>query len=132
MTWKSKAGRRAPVVLGSREPKDDRRLLVAMVGASGAGQWTLESYPIKRNLADSYDDTSFGTGQRLKYELEAVEPGFKVLLYPYRDGQPLPTFTATADTLQIATPGQTDRFSLSLLPSGRTLLSLPISNPNPL
>ncbi|MDR1282526.1 MAG: hypothetical protein LBK99_17150, partial [Opitutaceae bacterium] len=81
------------VVLGSREPGDDRRLLVRMIDARAApgeaGAWELETYEIVRS-PETGSTRSYGKGQRLRFTLRSVEPAFRVLLYPHRDDAPLP------------------------------------------
>ena len=53
---------------------------------------------------------------------EGVSPGFKVLLFPYKDGQPLPTTTWSADrrTLTVAWTDQTDTITFAPGEGGRT------------
>ncbi len=84
-----KTNREGNIILGSADPRDNRRLLVQMITANGAGNWVLENYEVKRS-PETGDTTSSGMGHRLKYSLRAVEPGFRVLLFPFRDGDALP------------------------------------------
>jgi hypothetical protein len=106
------------VILGSPDPKDNRRMLVQMIGARSEGNWVLENYEVKRS-AETGDTSSFGTGKRLRYSTKTIEPGFKVLMYPYREGAALPNVSANP-VLNLHWPDQNDRYQLSPLPSGRT------------
>jgi hypothetical protein len=115
------------IVLGGSDPRDPRRLLVRMVGGQpqGApGQWQLESYEVKRSPVTA-DNTSYGMHIRLKYTCQAIEPGFKVLLFPYREGvTPVPQTELQSNALQVTWPDQKDNYELDALPSGRTEIKL--------
>ena len=106
------------VILGSAEPKDNRRMMVQMISAKGEGKWVLEDYAIKRS-PETGDNSSFGTGKRLRYSTQTIEPAFEVLMYPYREGEPLPKIS-TNRVIDLRWPDQHDKYELSLLPSGRT------------
>ncbi len=107
-----KSNQDGKIVLGSADPKDNRRLLVQMVSVNGQGQWQLETYEVQRSPITA-DNTDFGKGKRLKYEFVGTEPEFKVLLYPFRDGDALPDAGLAADTLHVNWPDQKDRYTLS-------------------
>lgn len=111
------------VILGSSDAKDKRRLLVQMVSVQGGGSWTLEKYQVKRT-PESLSTESLGTGLRLRYTVHTVEPNFKVLLYPYLDGSPLPQAIVRGKSLTVRWPDQQDSYSLTPLPTGRTAISL--------
>ena len=106
------------IVLGGADAKDTRRLLVQMISVSGGGSWILEKYEVKRT-PESGDTASFGMGNRLRYSVRAVEPGFKVLLYPYREGEAVPEVSASGP-LEVRWADQKDDYSLTALPTGRT------------
>ncbi|WP_197414094.1 hypothetical protein [Terracidiphilus gabretensis] len=106
------------MVLGSADAKDNRRLLVQMIGVSGGGSWVFEKYEVKRT-PESGDTASFGMGNRLRYSVRGVEPGFKVLLYPYREGEALPEVSANG-LLELRWANQKDDYVLTMLPTGRT------------
>ena len=106
------------IVLGSADPKDNRRLLVKMVGVSGGGSWTFENYEVTRT-PESGANSVLGKGNRLRYSVRAVAPGFKVLLYPYREGEALPE-VSTNGPLEVRWADQKDDYVLTALPTGRT------------
>ena len=110
------------IVLGSSDPKDNRRLLVQMIGGNSGGNWVFEAYEVKRS-PETGDTSSFGTGHRLRYTVRAVEPGFRVLLYPYREGEALPQVSANGP-LEVRWPDQNDVYDLTTLPTGRTELRM--------
>ena len=112
------------VILGSAEPKDNRRMIVQMISAKGEGKWVLEDYAIKRS-PETGDNSSFGTGKRLRYSTQTIEPAFEVLMYPYREGEPLPKIS-TIRVIDLRWPDQHDKYELSLLPSGRTAIHMTV------
>ncbi len=107
------------VVLGGADPLDDRRLFVKMLDAESGGEWELENYEIKRS-PETGDTSSFGMGKRLKYSLHAVEPRFKVMLYPFREGEAPPSVSWVGHSVAIAWPNQKDTYEFNNSPSGRT------------
>lgn len=111
------------VVLGAIGTADDRRLLVRML-EPGAGAWQLETYAIA-NSPETGNSETFGEGKRLKFTVQSVEPKFKVLLFPHRVGDALPTTSISASpaVLSVAWTGQEDHYSLESLAGGRTGLS---------
>lgn len=60
--------------------------------------------------------------KHLAIAAEAVAPNFKIMLYPFRMGDPLPatTWDANRTTLAIAFPGQSDSVEFSASASGKT------------
>jgi hypothetical protein len=117
-----KGNRDGGVILGSADPKDNRRLLVQMIRANGTGDWVLENYEVKRS-PETGDTSSFGMGHRIRYSVRVVEPGFQVLLLPFRDGDALPAISKGA-RLEVRWPNQTDTYDLTTLPTGRTEIHL--------
>jgi hypothetical protein len=105
------------IVLGSADAKDNRRLLVQMIGGEG-GSWIFENYDIQRT-PESDDTRYMGKGNRLRYSVRAVDPEFKVLLYPYREGEALPQASASR-ALEVRWANQKDEYELTRLPTGRT------------
>jgi hypothetical protein len=110
------------VVLGGTDTLDNRRLLVKMVAAQ-TGTWALETYAITRSPETGSSET-FGTGKRLKFTCSAVEPKLKVLLFPHRVGDALPTTAITSSSLTVQWSDQQDGYALGVLASGRTSLEL--------
>ncbi|MEM0966302.1 MAG: hypothetical protein AAGJ81_09170 [Verrucomicrobiota bacterium] len=79
-----------------------------------------------------HDDTfqfhgrKMGMGKRLMVPSRSVEPGYKILLFPHRHGDPLPTTELTDDgtKLTVAWEDQKDVFALSVNEKGRTVFEL--------
>jgi hypothetical protein len=110
------------VILGSADPKDKRRLIVQMIDVKNAGSWVLENYEVKRS-PETGDTTSYGMGKRLRYSVQAIEPDFKVLLYPYREGSAVPEITLNGP-IELTWTDQKDSYNLTTLPTGRTAIHL--------
>lgn len=111
------------IVLGNIASKDTRQLFIKMIGARGPGEWELEKYDIKRS-PETGDTSSFGTGKRLRYIVQAIEPEFKVFIYPHLAGEPLPAFFLSSDSLLVRWPDKEDSYELKQLTSGRTSLRM--------
>lgn len=63
--------------------------------------------------------------RRLAVPVHTVEPGFKTLLYPYRQGQPLPTTEWIGkNAVSVAWDGQKDKLEFSPTPAGKTNLKI--------
>ena len=114
------------VILGSEKPGDERRLLVRMLGASpaaDAGKWTLETYEIARS-PETGSDKKFGTGKRLVYTMDTVEPAFRVLLLPHIKGETLPKTEAGQAEIRVTFPGgDDDRYTVGQSPEGAATLT---------
>ncbi|MBC8009837.1 MAG: hypothetical protein H7067_07050, partial [Burkholderiales bacterium] len=115
-----------------RPKKGDRLLLVRVLHqAEPARPLDYPSRPSARLESFERRDTlvpggrSFGLDKRLVVAARAVAPDFKILLYPHRHGDPLPTTTWSEDRsrLTVSTPSGQTTLALSRDPSGRTLLS---------
>lgn len=117
-----KSNRNGSIILGSADPKDNRQLLVQMITANAAGNWILENYQVKRS-PETGDTSLLGTGNRLRYTVRAVDPGFKVLLFAFREGEALPAVSGS-EPLQVNWPNQTDRYDLTTISTGRTVIRL--------
>jgi hypothetical protein len=67
--------------------------------------------------------------RRLAVPAHSVEPGFKVLLYPYRQGDPLPTTTWNGtNTVSVSWPDQKDIVAFAKQSSGKTDLKVSRDN----
>jgi hypothetical protein len=80
-----------------REPGGDRRLLVRVIGADGFQGATVERYTISTDKRSQQPVE----GNRLLVKARSVDPGFKVILYPFREGKPLPVSRWTEDDKQL-------------------------------
>lgn len=69
--------------------------------------------------------------RRLAVPAHAVEPGFKVLLYPHRQGDPLPTTTwEGTNAIKVSWPDQKDTISFSKQAEGKTDIKVNRGNQN--
>jgi hypothetical protein len=75
---------------------------------------------------------SFGMDKRLVIPSRARSPRFKILLFPFRQGEPLPVTQWNEDhsVLTLSHAGRTDRYEFRAEPSGRTLINLREPNSN--
>ncbi|MFP5039900.1 beta strand repeat-containing protein [Parasediminibacterium sp. JCM 36343] len=107
------------VVLKEPSATGNRRLLIRVLNATGA---------ISSTLAGGIDSTTYtSTGlRRFKIEANAVDPQFKVLLFPFQYGDALPVTTWSADKskVYITNAGVTNTISFSLDSAGRTNIGL--------
>ncbi len=86
---------------------------------------TVETLDFKK-----HDDTfqfegrSMGMGKRLVIPSRSVEPSYKILLYPHRQGDPLPETKLSEDhqELIVEFPDQKDVYSLKQNQAGRTVI----------
>lgn len=104
-------------------PANDRHLLVRVLQANQldsqapatVGFFSVPNPPLKNMQINKLHITS-----------NCVSPDFKMLLFPYRDGQPLPK-TSWSDnhlTLTVAWPDQSDQITFSPGADGRTRLKI--------
>ncbi len=75
------------------------------------------------NMADS---KKYSPVRRLVIPSDSVEPGFKVLLYPYRQGAPVPetAWDAKRDAVQVTWTGQNDTVQFLAKPDGSTRVAV--------
>ena len=91
------------------------RLLVRVLHARGNVKSSFENFRVDRMVDNNGDDrvhANIGTKKRLIFTTKAVEPEFKILLYPHRQGTPLPV-TSVIDNgkrIEIKFANQTDVF----------------------
>lgn len=112
------------VVLGSKDAADDRRLLVRMVHTSSPGKWELSTYDVVRS-PDTGSDKKYGQGRRLKYITQAIEPSFRVLLYPHHAKDALPEVAkADQEGVNIIWPNRTDAYAFSRQDDGSSQVVL--------
>ncbi len=93
-----------------KEADGDRRLLVRFLQEQTCTV-RIESYQ-----ADKHPRTGEIThGQRLAASLTTVAPDFRVMLYPFRDGQPLPTtqWNRNDSMLTVSFADQVDEITFS-------------------
>jgi hypothetical protein len=117
--------------------KGDRLLLVrilemkdpkALRDYSSRPSVRLETFERRDTLLPSSEglsgSRSFGLDKRLVIASRSVAPEFKILLYPYRSGDPLPETKWNEDrsVLTISTPSGTSELAMSQA-EGRTVLN---------
>ena len=114
LTLESSAG--PDVVL--MEPQGDRRLLVRVLQADGYQGAAQSTYVMGADALSKSDVM----GNRLILSANAVEPKWKVMLFPFHAGQTLPTSTWNADRtrLTLKWDDQTDEVGFRADASGRT------------
>jgi hypothetical protein len=112
--------------------KGDRELLVRVLDvAEPAALHDFQARPsfrletFEKKDTTTRDGRSFGTDKRLVIASRAVSPRFKILLFPLRAGDPLPstTWNAAHDQLTIEFSGRRDEFNFTLSADGRTRLA---------
>jgi hypothetical protein len=104
-------------VLRSQLPADRRNLHTQP-------SFRLETF--ERRDTNSPEGRTFGLDKRLVIASRSVEPGFTVLLFPHRRGQPLPETTWSPDStqLQVRLGNITDTYQFTDTPDGRRRLQL--------
>lgn len=118
--------------------KGDRQLLVRILQLNdpllardyqGRPSSRLETFERKDTLvpdsAGLSGSRSFGLDKRLVIASRSVAPDFKILLYPFRKGDPLPetTWNDERTELVIKTPSGSQRLVVGKSPEGRTLVA---------
>ena len=102
------------------EKSGTRRLLVRILQADGvvnpATPATLEVYDEPRR--------SGATWQRLRIDADAVAPNFKVMLFPFRQGETLPVTSLAAGTFTTTVDGRADVLQFTAGADGRTRSTL--------
>ena len=107
---------------------DDGRRLLVRVLAAGANPSEAKLTRTEARLETLEKTTRRGTSKhrRLVLPLRAVAGRYRVMLYPFRKGDPLPrtVWDERREKLTIAWPDQRDTYDVVLGPSGRTRLAL--------
>lgn len=121
----SNSNYRFDVILKEPDTTGNRRLLIRVLNATGC---------ISNTIAGAIDSSTYlATGpistfglRRFKIESNAVDPKFKVMLFPYTVGDPLPvtSFNADRSRVYVTYQGKTDVISFALDNAGRTNISL--------
>ena len=120
--------------------KGDRELLVRVLdygvptqahGYQSKPSFRLETFERRDTLLQEAPETalsgarSFGLDKRLVIASRAVNPNFKILLYPFRAGEPLPTtiWNAERTVLTLDSAGLHDEIAFAPSADGRTRVS---------
>lgn len=101
----------------------NRRLEIRVLHAANEG---VSGAPY---LQEYEHNTSFGHPELLKRVVvpsRSVVPGYKIMIYPFVVGEPLPQtrWNSSGTRLTIRLPGQRDAWTFHSSPSGRTLLNM--------
>jgi PA14 domain/Chitobiase/beta-hexosaminidase C-terminal domain/Concanavalin A-like lectin/glucanases superfamily/Heparinase II/III-like protein len=115
-----------PKVRGDKPKQDKRRLLVQVLNADLDSQADAMAIRIDQS---SIGNRAFDQGalhKRLLISARSKEPRFKILLYPHREGEPLPDvlWNQEHDAVSIRTPGQEDLWTFAPAAGGRTAMAL--------
>jgi hypothetical protein len=94
------------------DPKDDRRLLVRAIGADGFTGAKVEAYTFQSVTPTS----GMKKGNRLVISATSVEPRFKILIVPFRKGEPLPATELTADATHLLVHRSDSQEAISFKP----------------
>ncbi|MEM1108103.1 MAG: hypothetical protein AAGH99_05365 [Planctomycetota bacterium] len=85
---------------------------------------TLETLDfVKHDDTHQFSMRRMGMGKRLVVPSRSVEPGFKVMLYPHRHGDPLPETTVSDNLLTVQWPDRKEVYRFEVDPDGRTRLN---------
>jgi hypothetical protein len=80
---------------------------------------------MKTDDTHQFAGRSFGMGRRLVLPARCVEPGYRVLLYPYRSGENLPVTTwESPNVLTVVAGGKTQRLGFQVEKDGHTTLTV--------
>jgi hypothetical protein len=113
-------------------PKDSPELLVRELNANQPAIPTYQSNPrletieyLRHDDSHQFSGRSTGLGKRLVLPSRSVVPDYKVLLFPMKQGDPLPVTELSADQthLTIDWNGQKDEYEFEKAPDGRTLIT---------
>jgi hypothetical protein len=110
---------------GQTIPAGQPMLLVRVLNRSVAPS-TKSADPEIVELPNMADAKKYGQVRRLVIPSASIEPGFKVLLYPYRQGAALPqtAWNARRNALQVAWAGQNDTVQFVSKPDGSTRIAV--------
>lgn len=103
-----------------QEASGNRRLLVRVLQADGLVN------PATPATIDSFLDPRYETStwKRLLIQSNSIAPNFKVLLFPFTNGQALPTTTISAGSITNTVDGRVDTLNYSTGSDGRTRYTL--------
>lgn len=99
-----------------------------LVRSLASGTPALQTFEVVNSPETGSYQGSKGTGKKVVIGKEAVEPGFKTLLYPHNQGAAMPTTTWSGSTLTVSWPGQTDVYTFSTRADGRTAFGMSRNN----
>mgnify|MGYP001546621259 CR=1 FL=1 len=97
------------------DPEDQtKHLLVKVFGNSTLGRFVVE--PVMPIAKSRYRKEGMRLWENLKYKSKTNEAKFRVLLYAYRDGEPLPNVTGGNGHFTIAIGEQRDSLDVAEIP----------------
>ncbi len=127
---------RCDIILEEPSSTGNRRLLVRVLNNEGYTGSTPPGYTELLQYVDIFNGNTYSPNPnfdryRLVVESNSVAPDFKVMMYPYEDGSPLPitTWNSTHDTLTVDIDGEISNFAFEPNGNGRTLVHLIDNSP---
>lgn len=122
---------RADIILKEPVATGNRRLLVRVLNNNGYDGSTPPGYQDTLTYTDYFNGNPYTSNPnlirpRLILESNSISPDFKVLLFPYEDGDALPmtTWNATKDTLSVAVGNETMLIAFEMNADGRTVFNI--------
>jgi hypothetical protein len=114
---------RLPVEKKIADAEKDRHLLVRVLAAAALDATKVASIEVMPMPNPPQKDMQIN---KLHITSHSISPDFKILLFPYRDGKPLPTTTWSSDslTVTISCPDQKDQVTFTPSKDGRTRLKI--------
>jgi hypothetical protein len=113
--------------------KGDRQLLVRVLAMNHEAGWhrtqarpSVRLETIEKKDTTAPDGRSFGADKRLVIPTRAASPGYRILLFPHRAGDPLPATSWSSDgtELTIKLGDVTDSVRFDTGPDGRARVTL--------
>ncbi len=119
------------IILEEPSATGNRRLLVRVLQNSGYNGSTPPGYIDELDYIGFFNGNTYNSNpnwvrNRLVIENNSISPDFKVLLFPYEVGDPLPltTWNPTHDTLTVSIGTQINTIAFEAVPNDRTLIHL--------
>jgi hypothetical protein len=121
-----KAGVPAKMAPDSKIPEKQPMLLVRVLNADGAGEPRIDTPENQANIHSDRVKITYPTVRRLVIPAVSIAPSYKILLYPHKYGDPLPTtaWDRSRSQLRIGWPDQLDTVIFNPGSKGLTHLAI--------